>query len=124
MVIIICSTFFMLVTTQFVIMLEDSKNYGIMYAVGFSEKEVKHMLLMKHIITFILALVIAIPSCIWIAGKWFATSDMKYMIHTILLQNVVPSALVFIVVLLSLLHIVTGLFLKKMTPNTLIRCRL
>lgn len=124
MVIIISSACFMLVITQVVVMLEDSKNYGIMYAVGFSEKEVKHMLITKYIITSVLALVIAIPSCIWIADKWFTVPSLQYMIRTILLQNVIPSAIIFIVVVILLLYIVTGLFLKKMTPNTLIRCRL
>lgn len=118
--IIMVATILMMLTTQIVIMLENTKNYGIMYAVGFSRKEVNRMLLWKHIITAFTSLVLAIPLCMMVAQYRFANDDMKYMIKNILGHYVFPVAIAVSVGMIVIMHIVTCAVLKRFTPVKLI----
>lgn len=121
MVIVIVSTILMMITLNIVIMMEDSKNYGAMYAVGFSSREINIMLLWRHIITSLCALIIAFGVCTYIAGIWFSNEDMSYMIKTILSHYVLPSGVVFVTVIVVISYLVTYVILKKMSPVKLLK---
>ena len=123
MVIVIVSTILMMITLNIVMMLEDSKNYGAMYAIGFSSREVNRMLLWKHIITAMCALVIALGGCIYIGKLWFANDDMSYMIETILTHYVLPTGLIFATVIVVISYLVTYVILKKMSPVKLLKSK-
>lgn len=118
--IVMVASLLMIITTQIVTMLESSKNYGVMYAVGFSRREVNRMLLWKHIITAITSLVITIPLCMFVAQYRFANDDMNYMIKTILSTYVFPAAIIVAIVIVIIMHIVTCAILKRLTPVKLI----
>lgn len=118
--IVMVASLLMIITTQIVTMLESSKNYGVMYAVGFSRREVNRMLLWKHIITAITSLVITIPLCMFVAQYRFANDDMNYMIKTVLSTYVFPAAIIVAIVIVIIMHIVTCAILKRLTPVKLI----
>ena len=118
--IVMVASLLMIITTQIVTMLESSKNYGVMYAVGFSRREVNRMLLWKHIITAITSLVITIPLCMFVAQYRFANDDMNYMIKTVLSTYVFPVAIIVAVAIVIIMHIVTCAILKRLTPVKLI----
>lgn len=121
--IVMISSLLMIITTQIVTMLESSKNYGVMYAVGFSRREVNRMLLWKHIITAITSLVITIPLCMFVAQYRFANDDMNYMIKTVLSTYVFPVAIIVAVAIVIIMHIVTCAILKRLTPVKLIHSK-
>lgn len=121
--IVMVASLLMIITTQIVTMLESSKNYGVMYAVGFSRREVNRMLLWKHIITAITSLVITIPLCMFVAQYRFANDDMNYMIKTVLSTYVFPAAIIVAIVIVIIMHIVTCAILKRLTPVKLIHSK-
>lgn len=119
--IVMVASLLMMITTQIVTMLENTKNYGVMYAVGFSGKEVNRMLLWKHIITSLSSLILAIPFAVFIAQRRFSNDEMGYMIKTLLAHYVFPVAMIIGIVMVLMMHIVTCAILKKFTPVKLIQ---
>lgn len=123
LMIVLASTLLMLVTIQIVTMLEEAKEYGIMYAVGFSKTEITGILLWKHVLTTLAALVVSGGACIYTAVLWFANEDIAYMLKTILGQYVFPAAVMFALVIVVVSYIITNVILSKFTPVKLMKSK-
>ncbi|MGN0375236.1 MAG: FtsX-like permease family protein, partial [Butyrivibrio sp.] len=115
LVIIVSSTLLMLITIQLAIIISELKNYGIMYSVGFSGREVSRMLLCKQMITALCAIVPSALCCIFVAMKRFGTDmDTAYMFKTILSHYSFPATIIMSVVIILTVQAITCIVLRKM----------
>lgn len=125
LVLIIITTLTMLISTQVVIMLGNTKNYGVMYSVGFSQKEIGAMLLCRQFIMAICAIILSGAAMYYVAYTEYELSvDMDYVLKTILGTYVYPAGILMSAVMVGIVHIVTIIVLKRMTPVKLIRSNL
>lgn len=120
-VIITIASTIMLISIQLVIVVNGSREYGVMHSIGFSEREVMGMLLWKQIITAVIALIISGVAVTYIAKeKILGAVSMEYMLQTLLFRYVFPAGIIFAAGITAIVHVVTIIMLRTMTPVRLI----
>ncbi len=111
----------MLISLQIVFILNNRKEYGIMYAVGFSKRDIFLSALFYNVITSVVAFLLVVPCLYWIAKQWFATCGIDYIVEHIFLPYMLPVELGMIGVMLLIISIVTNIILHIFTPVHMIR---
>lgn len=122
LVIIMVASSIMLISVQVVIILKNTKNYGVMYAVGFNKTEILKAQLLKQIILSLCALVIAGVAIYYFAYQsYFLNADIEYIMKTILTRYVFPAGVLQAGLVVVMIQIITAFMFKRMTPDKLIR---
>lgn len=111
----------MLISLQIVFILNNRKEYGILYAIGFSKRDIFLSAFFYNVITSVVAFVLVLPCLYWIAKKWFYNCGMDYIVERIFLPHMLPAELGMIGVLLLVVSIVTNSILHVFTPVRMIR---
>jgi len=111
----------MLISLQIVFILNNRKEYGILYAIGFSKRDIFLSAFFYNVITSVVAFVLALPCLYWIAKKWFSNCGMDYIVERIFLPHMLPAELGMIGLLLLVVSIVTNSILHVFTPVRMIR---
>lgn len=122
--IILISAIVIMTVLQLTIMLEEAKQYGIMYAIGFSRGQISSMLLIKYIIIAGLAFALAIPSSIYISAKFFGGTEVEYIIRTIYIKYAVPAGIVLLISQVVVVFLITDIILSKSTPVKLLKSKI
>lgn len=122
LVIIMVASSIMLISVQVVIILKNTKNYGVMYAVGFNKTEILKAQFLKQIILSLCALVIAGVAIYYFAYQsYFLNADIEYIMKTILARYVFPAGVLQAGLVVVMIQIITAFMFKRMTPDKLIR---
>lgn len=111
----------MLISMQIVFILNNRKEYGIMYAIGYSKRDIFLSTLFYNVIISVVAFVLVLPCLYWIAKRWFSSCGMDYIVAHMFLPYMLPAELFLIGVMLLVVSIVTNGILHIFTPVRMIR---
>lgn len=111
----------MLISLQIVFILNNRREYGIMYAIGFSKRDIFCSALFYNAIISIVAFLLVCPCLYWIAKRWFASCGIDYIVKRIFLPYMLPVEVGMIVLVLLVISIVTNIILHIFTPVRMIR---
>lgn len=111
----------MLISLQIVFILNNRREYGIMYAIGFSKRDIFCSALFYNAIISIVAFLLVCPCLYWIAKRWFASCGIDYIVKHIFLPYMLPVEVGMIVLVLLVISIVTNIILHIFTPVRMIR---
>jgi ABC-type antimicrobial peptide transport system permease subunit len=82
---------------QIVILIEQQKNFGIMYSVGFNDRDISTIIFFQNCIVVGVAFVISICVSVIVAKWYFNADNIGIIISNILLKNTFPYVLVLCV---------------------------
>lgn len=111
----------MLISMQIVFILNNRKEYGIMYAIGYSKRDIFLSTLFYNVIISVVAFVLVLPCLYWIAKRWFSSCGMDYIVTHMFLPYMLPAELFLIGVMLLVVSIVTNAILHIFTPVRMMR---
>ena len=117
--IIIPAIILMLITMQITSMLFELNSYGVLCAVGFSISEINIILIIKSIIMSFLALLVALPIIIWMAGITF-DEKLDYIVKSVMVNDALPYAILILFVATLVTSITSSITLRSYTPVQLI----
>lgn len=121
LVVIICfSCVFMLICLQLLQILSLEKDFGVMYAVGFSRSELWRAMLLKNILMAIVAFFVTVPVLIFGMKRWFGRSNQWDTILPIMTRYALPMAVAVILGAVLLSSLVVLVMLRKITPVQMI----
>lgn len=121
LVVIICfSCVFMLICLQLLQILSLEKDFGVMYAVGFSQSELWRAMLLKNILMAIVAFFVTVPALIYGMKLWFGRSNQWDTILPIMTRYAFPMAVAVILGVVFLSSLVVFVMLRKITPVQMI----
>lgn len=120
--IVVVATMLMLISMQMVIIIQNSKDYGIMCAIGFSKKEIEISFLIRQGTIFLAALIMAVLLILYISiKKYEGIVELAYLLKNVIGIYVLPVTIAIVIVMIGLIQVITHFVLKKMTPYKLIR---
>lgn len=119
MVIVVFSSIIIMVCIQIVIILNEKKSFGIMYAIGFESNDIYIIILLENFTTIVLSFIINCCISLYI-GRWWFTNDMETIVHEILLKSTFPYILIMSIIIYIITSIIPISILKKYTPVNLI----
>lgn len=111
----------MIISLQIVFILANRKEYGILSAIGFSQKEVLLSVLFYNVLISITAILLLIPCLYAIARYWFPSCRIDYMVKHIFLPYLLPTELFMVGVMLFVVTILTIVMLHILTPVQMLR---
>lgn len=111
----------MLISLQIVFILNNRKEYGIMYAIGFSKRDIFLSTFFYNVITSVVAFVLVLPCLYGVAKLWFSSCGMDYIVVHIFLPYMLPAELFLVGIMLLVISIVTNAILHIFTPVRMIR---
>lgn len=111
----------MLISLQIVFILNNRKEYGVRYAIGYSRRDIFLSTLFYNVIISVVAFVLVLPCLYWIAKKWFSSCGMDYIVAHIFLPYMLPAELFLIGIMLLVVSIVTNSILHIFTPVRMMR---
>lgn len=121
LVAIICfSCVFMLICLQLLQILSLEKDFGVLYAVGFSRSELWRAMLLKNILMAIVAFCATIPVLIRGMEWWFGRFNQWNTILPIMTRYALPMAVAVILGAVLLSSLVVLVMLRKITPVQMI----
>lgn len=119
--VVITSALLMLICLQITTLLGSMREYGILYSVGYSRKDITLNILWQNCILAALSLAIVVPAFILIAKWWFNTEELHYMLQHILLYKVFPVALGVLGIVILVTSSISILLLHRLSPIQLMR---
>lgn len=115
------TSLFILISLQIVFILENRREYGILFSLGFSQKEVSMSVLYYNSITSIVAVLLVLPCLYAIADHWFVSCGMDYLIKYVFLPYLLPAQGFLIGIMLLAVTVVANVILYILTPVQMLR---
>lgn len=120
LVVIVCfSCVVMLVCLQLLQILSLEKDFGVMYAVGFSRSEIWRAMVLKNILLAIVAFLVTVPILIRVMKRWFRDNQWDTVLF-IMARYALPIAVAAILGVVLFSSLVVLVMLKKITPVQMI----
>lgn len=120
LVVIVCfSCVVMLICLQLLQILSLKKDFGVMYAIGFSRSEIWRAMVLKNILLAIVAFLITVPILIRVMKWWFGAGKWDTVLF-IMTRYALPIAVAVILGVVLLSSLVVLVMLKKITPVQMI----
>ena len=109
------------ISLQIVEIFHRSHIYGIMYSVGFLSSEINVIMIIRNIIYFIFSICVGLLILLAIGKKYFITNiQVNDMFFELLLQQVLPSGLILMLILFSVITIIPSVIFCRLDPVELI----
>lgn len=121
LVVIVCfSCAVMLVCLQLLQILSLEKDFGVMYAVGFSQSEIWRAMVLKNILMAAAAFLMTVPILFRVMKRWFGAGSQIDTVLFIMTRYALPTAAAVILGVVLCSSLVVLVMLRKITPVQMI----
>lgn len=117
--ILIPSIALMLICVQATSVLGGLRQYGVLYSLGFSKKNIVMSIVIKNVILCILSLALVLPSAL-VVGSLYFDDSIKMVFETVMVRNAVPVALFMNILIVCMISAVSLGVLSRYSITELI----
>lgn len=110
----------MLICVRFVDVYYHMKDFGVMYAMGFSQAEIRNIVVIKNVLIAAMAFVLMIPLSVSMVKFFFSNDELQTVLVSLLLETALPLSVAVLFAVVLIMSAASTAILRRYTPVQMI----